>query len=333
MTAGKSFELQLSQVAVEVRHADYGDEILEGSLTCSNPRCLREYLILDGIPVLVADGASWLASQSHGVLLREDLSSFALSMLGDMSGSGSAFDRDRTNNGIYAHAHWAPEAPAYVSMFEQAATLLAAPPGGVWLDVGCSLGRGAVELAARGAEIVVGLDLSFAMLRQAQRIRRERRVTYSKRRVGVVFDDIAYDLDDYPGAVVSFWCADVAAMPFADGTFAGAMALNVLDCVPQPLSLLTEMGRVVRDGGEAVVASPFDWAIGATQLPYWIGGHSQRTTPGAGSSVAVLRYYLQHMKLGWTLDAERDGIAWRLETNERSVTEYNVFAARLVRQP
>ena len=50
------------------------DEVLEGVLQCPEPACLREYPILDGIPLLVPDVASYLGSQISHLRDRDDLS-------------------------------------------------------------------------------------------------------------------------------------------------------------------------------------------------------------------------------------------------------------------
>jgi SAM-dependent methyltransferase len=273
----------------------------------------------------------------NGVLCREDLTPFTLSLLGDLSGHSSNFDRERGNNGIYAHSHWSQDEPSYMGLFEAASKLLNQPPKGMWIDIGSSVGRGTFELAAATGELAVGIDLNFSMLRIAQRIRHTRRVQYSLRRVGLAFDvhdfPIATELSDQ----VSFWCADVAILPFADATFAGSICMNMLDCVASPLGLLLEMGRVTAPDSESILCTPFDWAAGATAPAAWIGGHSQRS-PSEGSSLLELRRILSKVNdtgvdTGLHIEAEIDKIKWRLRTHERSVTEYEVYLARLRHKP
>lgn len=313
-----------------------GADILEGALHCPAVHCRREYPILDGIPVLVTNLASWAENQLPYVLRRRDISPFTESMLGDMAGPGSHFDRERGNNSIYAHAHWAAENPAYLPLFHAAEQLLSAPPQGLWIDIGCSLGRGTFELAARTGQLAVGLDLNFSMLRLAEEFRRSGRARYPRRRVGLAFDFIDDPLPALPAADVSFWCADVAALPFAPAAFHGAIVMNMLDCVSSPLSLLLETGRVLTPGAEAILATPFDWAAGATEAAAWLGGHSQRASHD-GSSLTELRRVLSPgadagLDTGLFIEAERDHIPWRLRTNERSITEYDVYLARLRRK-
>ncbi len=333
LSRGVESPLAIGQIAREEN-----GEILEGSLICSNRSCQREHPVIDGIPVVLTDASSWLNNQILGVLRREDLSDFTESLLGDLAGSSSALDRDRGNNAIYAHSHWAQDNPSYLSLFEAALQLLTSPPGGVWIDIGCSLGRGSFELAKATGTLVVGLDLNFSMLRMAQRIRRSGQVSYHSRRVGLVFDSHQHDLSGYPVDQVSFWCSDVAILPFAAHTFDGALCMNMLDCVASPLGLLFELGRVAKPSSESILCTPFDWAADATAPAAWIGGHSQRSTPHQGSSLAELKRFLSAgneagVDTGLVIEADRDHITWRLQTHERSTTEYDVYCARLRRKP
>ena len=53
--------------------------------------------------------------------------------------------------------------------------------------------------------------------------------------------------------------ADVSrGLPFADGAFDALYSLNLLECVPDKATLLAEMARVLRPGGQ-VVCAHWDW--------------------------------------------------------------------------
>ena len=333
-----------------------GDEVLEGVLLCSDLRCQREHPIIDGIPVVVADIASWASHQVAGVMRRDDLSAYAESLLGDATGPASEFHRDRSNLGIYGWAHWGDLAPpagrghggAYAALLAHALDLAETPPTGVWLDLGCSVGRGPLELARRGVGLAVGIDLNFAMLRVAERVRRQGRARFPLRRGGVVFErfDAAVpdipaipDTPDVPAARLihtSHWCCDVSTLPFAAACFDGALLLNLLDCVPDPLALLFETGRVVAPQGQVLFSSPYDWSPNATSMAQWLGGHSQRGA-SQGSSVAELRRILSAdraagVDTGLVIEAERDAVPWHVQTGERSTMAYSVHMARLRRR-
>jgi SAM-dependent methyltransferase len=323
-----------------------GDEVLEGVLLCSEAHCQREHPIIDGIPVVVADIASWASHQIGGVLGRDDLSAYTESLLGDATGPASEFHRDRSNLGIYGWAHWGDFAPpgdrqhggAYAALLAHALDLADAQPSGLWLDLGCSVGRGTLELARRGVALAVGVDLNFAMLRVAERVRRQGQVRFPLRRGGVVFERFSAAAPDGPAtrlAHTSHWCCDVSMLPFADARFDGALLLNLLDCVPDPLALLFETGRVVAPGGQALFSSPYDWSANATPMAQWLGGHSQRS-PSGGSSVAEVRRILSAdraagVDTGLVIEAERDAVPWHVQTGERSTMAYSVHMARLRR--
>jgi SAM-dependent methyltransferase len=168
-------------------------------------------------------------------------------------------------------------------------------------------------------------------------VRREGRAAYPRRRVGMVFDREEISIADVPSQEMSFWCADVAALPFADASFTCALSLNVVDCVSQPLGHLAELGRVLAPSAPAVLTTPYDWSPTATPVEQWLGGHSQRSEHG-GSSAAEMRRILSPdaaagIDTGLLITGERDDVRWRIPANERSHVEYDVHLLRLRRKP
>jgi SAM-dependent methyltransferase len=319
--------------------AEAGD-IREGVLVCTEALCQREHPIIDGIPIVVSDLQSWAAHQLQAVLWRDDLSAFTESLLGDAAGPTSALERERTTLSAYGRAHWGdfdgdeslPREASLRQLLERAVDLLD-PPGtvpGVWIDLGCAVGRGTFELARRGGDLAVGVDLSFGMLRVAERARRDSCAVFGVRRVGLVYDRREIRIPDMPSQRMSFWCCDVGNLPFADGSFDGALSLNVLDCVPSPLQHVMEMSRILRPGAAALLSTPYDWSANATPLEQWLGGHSQRG-PAHGSSAAELRRVLATMDSGLHIEIEEDRVPWRVYVNERASMDYAVHLLRMSR--
>lgn len=314
------------------------EDILEGVLLCPNQDCQREHPIIDGIAVVVPDLQSWASHQLDAVLRRDDLSSFMESLLGDAAGPGSVLDRERATLSAYARAHWGdldPDKPlaseaSFVRLLDTALELMPHPPTGMWVDLGCAVGRATLEMARRTGDLAVGVDLSFSMLRVAERVRREGRAGFELRRVGLVFDRRDLAIADVPAEQLSFWCCDVDALPFADKLFDGALSLNVVDCVPSPLQHLVELGRVLRAGAPALLSSPYDWSPNATPVAQWLGGHSQRS-PQHGSSAAELRRALASIDNGLVIKKERDRAPWRVYVNERASMDYAVHLLHLER--
>jgi demethylmenaquinone methyltransferase / 2-methoxy-6-polyprenyl-1,4-benzoquinol methylase len=101
-----------------------------------------------------------------------------------------------------------------------AATALRAAPGDRVLDLGCGTGRLGSLLSARHP--ITGLDVSFAMLRQAQR--------RSAGRLALVQ-------------------GSAFRLPFANGSFGGAVSAFVLRNLDDLPAAFAELARVVAEGG------------------------------------------------------------------------------------
>ncbi|MFC3813558.1 class I SAM-dependent methyltransferase [Lysobacter sp. GCM10012299] len=55
--------------------------------------------------------------------------------------------------------------------------------------------------------------------------------------------------------------ADAGALPFADATFDGVVCLEVIEHVPDPGRVISEMARVLRPGGRAWLSMPFMYPL------------------------------------------------------------------------
>ena len=101
------------------------------------------------------------------------------------------------------------------------------PPGSKVLDVGCGTGEMAATLAKRGYE-VWGVDIAEPMVRYASH-----RHESGRFRVG-----------------------DLEHIPFDDDTFDAVVCLGVIEYLPDDARALSEIRRVLRPGGTAVVSTP-----------------------------------------------------------------------------
>lgn len=99
-----------------------------------------------------------------------------------------------------------------------------------WLESACGTGLVSRALAGRVGS-VVGVDLTPAMLEQAQR--------------GAAEEGIEN---------VSFSVGDATALEFGDGSFDGAVTRFSLHHIPLPGRVIAELARVVRPGGWVVVS-------------------------------------------------------------------------------
>ena len=249
------------------------DDVIEGILHCSNSQCQREYPIVDGVPLIVADLRSYISDNLTHIIARNDLSLTTESLLGDCCGPGSPYDAARQQLSSYCSAHYADldtndnldtnaDANAGVaSLFQAAMSMVEQIPQGPLLDLGCSVGRVTFELAERSGDLVLGVDLNFPMLLLASRVLRGESVQYPYRRVGLV-----YEQREIPPmesrSNVDFWACDALALPMAANTFSLAACFNVFDSVTAPTHLLDSLARVVKNDGQVLFATPYDWAAG-----------------------------------------------------------------------
>jgi SAM-dependent methyltransferase/uncharacterized protein YbaR (Trm112 family) len=309
--------------------------IVQGLLRCPNPGCLREYPILDGVPFLLANLRGYVSGAIDQINAREDLDPVIEGLLGDCCGPGSSYDTIRQHLSTYAWDHYGDRDPmetgeprpgSVLRVLERGLELAGDLPTGPILDLGCAVGRSSFALADGGDRLVLGVDLSFPMLRLASGALRRGRVRYPRRRVGVVYDVRDFDVS-FPHTV-DFWAVDAIDLPFPEGTFAAVIGLNVLDCVASPHDLLASLPRLLAPGGKAILSTPYDWSPRATPIEAWLGGHSQRGE-NAGASEPVLRALLTpgaHPASieGLRIVAENRDLPWRVRMHERSSVEYRV---------
>lgn len=311
------------------------DHILEGLLRCPNPSCQREYPILDGVPLLLANLRGYVAGAIDQINAREDLDPTLEGVLGDCCGPGSSYDTTRQHLSTYAWDHYGDLDPAetgesgsILRVLARGLELASDLPEGPILDLGCAVGRSSFALARGGDRLVLGADLSFPMLRLASEVLRGGRVRYPRRRVGIVYDRRDFSVS-FPGMeFVDFWGCDATDLPFPTETVAAVVALNVLDCVASPHDLLASLPRLLKPGGKAILSTPYDWSPRATPIEAWLGGHSQRGE-NAGASEPVLRALLTpggHPASieGLRIVAEERDLPWRVRMHERSSVEYRV---------
>jgi len=320
------------------------DEVLQGILTCSDPECLRECPILDGIPLLLNNLREFVQQNQLALTSRNDLSADLESLFGDCYGPQTAFDLQRQYLSHYAWDHYGEFDPAedepgdppggVARLFQRGLELVAALPNGSrWtegntLDAGCSVGRTTFELAQRSAGLVLGVDLNFSKLQLAQSIARTGRVRYPRRRLGLVYDRREFDVTFSSAERVDFWLADVGALPLPQSSVVAWTALNVLDCVANPIDVLQQLENVLQSGGWGLLATPYDWSPSATPVEAWLGGHSQRADH-RGAAEPLLRMLLTpgaqaHSCARLRLGGEVERISWPVRLHARSRLSYDV---------
>ncbi len=326
---GRSIALGLRLVEEEAR-----EDVRFGLLGCD--ACGMDYPIIDGLPIIVPDLRRFVQDNLFYLEARNDLPPALAAVLVDAAGPGSALDQVRSHLSSYGWDHWGDADPSEIAGSEgdlrpgNVTRLLDAAIDGLphaigtgpVLDVGCGAGRTTVELARRTGRLTLGIDLSVPLARFARRAAVEGRVTYDKRRLGLVFDRRQFVVEACP--LSDIWICDAAALPFADGHFSLLVGLNVLDCLGDPRAGLAEFGRVLSPGGQACLATPFDWSPAVTPVENWLGGHSARG-PHRGLGEPVLDMILSPGQgAAGSLSRSRAPIeiGWRVRLHDRSHVHY-----------
>lgn len=318
---------QQSPLKIAERLEERAGHLWHGLLHCTNEECWSEYPVIDGIPVITADPLAFLKNSNHHVLTRTDMPEQIAGMLSDALGAGSEYDTLRQHLSIYANDHYAdwmePSGTSFVAKtIDTGLNALGDTGEGPVLDFGGSVGRGAWEIASRRKGPVLVGDLNFSMLKLAQELMLEGQASFYKRRIGVVYDRVTAHLPaQFADLPVDFWAIDVLALPFLPESFSFASAINLVDCVPGPTEVITEMARILAPDAKALLTTPFDWAPNATEMTGWIGGHSQRGA-WSGNGEPVLKATLE--RAGLKVTVEKSDLPWQLHLHARSVMHYEL---------
>lgn len=322
------------------------DTIQNGTLLC--PACQHEFPILDGVPVIVPGLRQLLNERGLEMMLRDDLNPVLESLLGDAIGPDSWLDAIRQTQSSYMWDGYADldpheppplDGPVPGAARRCLARLLALRgndgPLDRILDLGCASGRTSFELAASHPQaLVLGVDIHLGLLRLAQNAAAGH-VSYPRRRIGLVYDRQRFDVR-FPGSErVDFWACNAMALPFKPAIADLCVALNLLDCVPDPRQLLTSLAAALRAGGHILLATPYDWSTRATPVDAWLGGHSQRgPNNGAGEPIfhALVDGATPYAVPGLALHAEEHAWPWHTRLHDRSTVQYRTHLTVLTRE-
>jgi len=144
------------------------------------------------------------------------------------------------------------------------------------LDLGCAVGRTAMELA-RAFDAVDDLDTSRAFIDAACLLRDRGRLDYSVVDEGDLrsarrADLASLELDD-AARRVSFAVGDAARLAAPDEPYDLVFAGNLIDRLAEPGAFLDGLARQLRPGGWLVIASPYTLRREYTPYAQWIGGY------------------------------------------------------------
>lgn len=225
---------------------------VDGGLVC---QAGHRYPVIDGLPVLLLDDVSQtmpLALQSIDRARGADGDTRApelyLESLGISDEEKAGIVRQRNDaTGVdpvvsflvgatsgYTYAHQIGRLPSYPIPHLR----LPAGQGRALLDVGCNWGRWSIA-AARAGYTVVGLDPSLGAVMAARRVARAMQLP------------------------IRHVVGDARFLPFAPGSFDHTFSYSVVQHLSRPdaATVVGEMSRVLRSGGECLVQMPTPFGI------------------------------------------------------------------------
>jgi SAM-dependent methyltransferase/uncharacterized protein YbaR (Trm112 family) len=327
------------QASVEVGkvYREDGGELLEALLACADSRCGATYPVVEGVPIVLKDIGSWWRQSKPAFSSVRSAAPGILDYFDGLETRGTAGIDARSLSGTYMDFHYgefvdAPRPPAPFSSAVndshwEKIVGMAHPESGFRyahsLDLGCSVGRFAFELA-RFSDLVVGIDLDFGKASAAARIRRKRELAFERREHGRSFRRVEGSYD--PPQNVLFLVGDALDPPFAAGSFDLVGALNLLDNVGVPLMLLGQMNALLRDGGTMLLCAPYEWRTEIADPAEWL----ETETVDAPS---FLRRVLEGKELAltgfrFTVEEEHTEVPWILRGHAR---RWTLFLSHMIK--
>jgi SAM-dependent methyltransferase len=268
-------------VAVSKIYRKEGDELMEALLACADSRCGATYPVLEGVPIVLKEIGSWWRQSKPVLSSVRSAAPGIRDFFERLEGSEAAEIDARSLLGTYMDFHYgefvdAPIPPVAFGVacnevyWEKIVEMARPEAEGAYsrsLDLGCSVGRFAFELA-RFSGLVVGIDLDFEKVSAAERIRRERKLVFERREHGKTFRHVEGAFDSPQN--VLFLVGDALDPPFPADSFDLVGALNLLDNVGVSLTLLGQMDALLRDGGMMLLGTPYEWRTEIADPAEWL---------------------------------------------------------------
>jgi SAM-dependent methyltransferase/uncharacterized protein YbaR (Trm112 family) len=293
-------------LSIDLLESGNGNECSEGFLKCEE--CNQLYPVIDGVALLVHDVAEYISARpsllgkwilsSQNSRMKEYLKEISLTLpklnksqgndLYEIDGSlydsynWAQFDFDSNDRFLALLKHKMYPNDLYNKVVHSTATNL----DGAALDLGCSSGYAAFQLAKKFA-YVIGIDLSFSFIGEA-------RMRMEALRLG--------NLD--------FVVADCLKPPFLPNKFDLVIALNIIELMDAE-QLSSSIHRLLKESGEVAFSSPYDY---------------NRIEQGDRVTPQSFRHLLQRtgFRIESRYVTNESFIPWTLKINERTYLFYYV---------
>jgi len=293
-------------LSIDLLESANGNECSEGFLKCEE--CNQLYPVIDGVALLVQDVAEYLSSRPS-LLGRWILSSKSSAMKEYLKGTSLTLpklDRSQGDNlyevdgSLYDSYNWAQfdfeSNDRFLSLlkhkmypndlYNKVVHSTATNLDGAALDLGCSSGYAAFQLAKKFA-YVIGIDLSFSFISEARKRMKALRLG---------------NLD--------FVVADCLMPPFLPNKFDFVIALNIIELMDAE-QLLNRILKLLKENGEVTFSSPYDY---------------NRVQQGDRVTPQSFRNLLQRtgFRIESRYVTNESFIPWTLKINERTYLFYYV---------
>lgn len=150
------------------------------------------------------------------------------------------------------------------------------------LDLGCSVGRAAFELA-RGFDFVNGLDFSARFIRIAYQMQEKGVIRYELPEEGEIVSYHERNLTDLGleglGERIEFFQGDAQNLKSQFCDYDLILAANLIDRLSKPRKFLTNIHERLNHGGLLVITSPYTWLAEYTSRQNWVGGFRKDGEP------------------------------------------------------
>ena len=305
-------------------------EIASGLMKCMASDCGSTFPIIFGCPILVPDVETWLSTNLHLILQKEITDTNVENLISELVSPDIAFNITRQQQSSYCSDHFSKEfSENLVNQFTDntfstvrrclSKALELMPVNSLpCIDIGCAVGGTTFDIAQKRKSLTIGVDLNWPLLSIARKVLCEGIISYPQRIIGNKYErrttSVSYPLSE----LCDFWIADATCLPFRENNFGLAIALNIIDCLLDPQSLLTELLRIVKEGGGVSIACPFDWASHSTHHKSWIYEGAQLDDILMGSKEMTPNGAEKHLMMR----SPPEEMEWCLALHKRSKITY-----------